>query len=57
MRDVKYGDFCIMAQTKKHFDLFNEILSAEAIPVKVEREVQIGETDIVKVIKRYLYDD
>ena len=52
LRDVKYGDFCIMAQTKKHFDLFNEILSAEAIPVKVEREVQIGETDIIKVIKR-----
>ncbi len=51
LRDVKYGDFCIIAQTKKHFDLFNEILSNEAIPVKVEREVQIGETDIVKVIK------
>ncbi len=52
LRKVNYGDFCIMAQTKKHFDLFNEILSAEAIPVKVEREVQIGETDIIKVIKR-----
>ncbi len=52
LRAVNYGDFCIMAQTKKHFDLFNEILSAEAIPVKVEREVQIGETDVIKVIKR-----
>jgi len=52
LRDVRYGDFCIMAQTKKHFDLFNEILSAEAIPTKVEREVQIGETDIINVIKR-----
>ncbi|MDI9540327.1 MAG: UvrD-helicase domain-containing protein [Bacillota bacterium] len=52
LRDVKYGDFCIMAQTKKHFDLFNEVLSAESIPVKVEREVQIGETDIIKVVKR-----
>ncbi|MGI6510232.1 MAG: UvrD-helicase domain-containing protein [Erysipelotrichaceae bacterium] len=52
LRNVEYGDFCIMAQTKKHFDLFNEILSAEAIPVKVEREVQIGEKDAIKVIKR-----
>ena len=52
LRDVRYGDFCIMAQTKTHFDLFNKILSAEEIPVKVEREVQIGETDIINVIKR-----
>ncbi len=52
LRDAKHGDFCIMAETKKHFDLFNEILSAEAIPVKVEREVQISEMDVIKVIKR-----
>lgn len=52
LRDVKYGDFCIMAQSKTQFDLFNKILSAEEIPVKVEREVQIADKDIVKVIKR-----
>jgi ATP-dependent helicase/nuclease subunit A len=52
LRNVNYGDFCIMTQTKKHFDLFNEILSSKEIPVKVEREVQISDTDIIKVIKR-----
>ena len=50
LRKVNYGDF-VSWPRPKHFDLFNEILSAEA-PVKIEREVQIGETDIIKVIRR-----
>ncbi|MBQ6654166.1 MAG: UvrD-helicase domain-containing protein [Erysipelotrichaceae bacterium] len=53
-RPATYGDFCILIDRSKHFDLFKKILTFLEIPARIEQDEELQESDLLTVIKNIL---
>lgn len=51
LRDIKYSDFAILPEQKKYFDLYKKIFTYYNIPLLVNKEGTLTDSEIIWVIK------